>query len=691
MSLVKVRMDQKVRPWKSVLRDRVGIVLALVTGLLLLAAYQRPDNFQLDLTSPWHAGLLEHWFPVENGPNGAYRWTSSPATLRLPAAAGAFQRTRVTVEVSAPRPEGAASPVPVEAWINGRLMQTWQLDNQISQQVIEGDPSLSGWSGAVNLTLRAPTFAPPADLRPLAVLVRGVRVETLPQGWQWPPLPISVYVMGVVITAYAWLRRLGYSPRVAAGLALLLLAVLGWLLFTARSAAAWLAVRIWAAQVVAWLLAELAAWRRGQAPDLPLLRFASALFLLAFVVRLALAHAPGDHDNFIAFKMMLENVTRHGVARAYDLDPVVGAYPPLHHYLLAAAGHGYRLLMSPDLDMSSPRLDLAMKLPTILLDMVTLLVIVRYAAAYTSSPRSRWIAAAYAFNPGIIYVVAFHGQLGDPLYTLGILVGVTGVLLNQGAIAGAGSAAGLLTKPQAAAFAPFLLIAGVRHLSPRRQIGQALLAGSVMAVVVLLPFALAGTLPDMLHTVSTTIGHGPRISSLAFNFWWLVGWGHVWSIKDTELAAGLIPYRTIGLFVYFVLAQGLIAVQTWRARGRAELALLAAFAGMAFFMLPTQIHENYLFPTFALLGLAMVHDRRAVWLTLILNITWGINLLTYDTRLLGPLAPASPEQISPLFPLQLAATLLNGVVFVVWIVWVLRVGRGERSTDQVARPNNAVQ
>lgn len=684
-------MDQKALPWKSLLRDRFGVALALLTGLLVLIAYQQPVNFRLDLASRWHNTLLEHWFPVESGAGGPYRWTSSPATLRLPGLAGAFQRTRVTLDVSAPRPEDEPSPVPVEAWINGRLMQTWQLNNDTSQQVIEGDASLTGWAGTVNLVLSAPTFAPPADLRPLAVLVNAVRVETLPEGWQWPPLPVSLYLIGAVVTAYAWLRRLGSGRQVAGGLALLLLAAFAWLLFWERPAATWLVVRIWTIQLVAWLLAELAARRRGNAPDLALLRFASALFLLAFAIRFVLAHAPGDHDNFIAFKMMLETVTRHGVARAYDLDPIVGAYPPLHHYLLAAAGGLYQLLMSPELDMSSPRLDLAMKLPTILLDMLILLVILRYAAAQTSLARSRWIAAAYAFSPGIIYVVAFHGQLGDPLYTLGVLVGVVGILLNRGSVAGAGSAAGLLTKPQAAAFAPFLLTAGVRHLSPRRQIVQALLVGSALAGAVLLPFAFAGTLHDMLRTISTTIGHGPRISSLAFNVWWLVGWGHVWSIKDTELVAGLISYRMIGLFVYFGLAQGLIVVQTWRARGKAELALLAAFAGMAFFMLPTQIHENYLFPTIALLGVAMVHNRSAVWLTLILNVTWGINLLTYDTRLLGPLAPVSPEQISPLFPLQLAATLVNVAVFVVWIIWVLRMGRVDRRTDQVVRPNNQVQ
>lgn len=676
--------------WKTLVRDWRWLALAALAAALVALIYQRPTPFTLDLASPSHALLLERWFPAEQGPAGAFRWTTSPASLRLPAQVAAFQPAHVDLTLSAPRPEGEPIPVPVEAWVNGRLMQSWAVGVAPEEHTIEVEPGLVGWTGAIVLDLHAPTFSVPTDLRPLSLLVSAVRVEPAGRGLHWPPPHAAALAAALAALTYLWLRRMGAGQRAAALAVLALLAALAALLLAARPWAVPLISRVLLLELAAGLATEAVLAHRGRQPSLVAYRWVAALFLVAFGLRLAVAHSPGDSANFMAFKMMLENVTRNGVARAYDLDPVVGAYPPLHHYLLAAAGHLYRLLASPELDMISRRLHFAMKMPTILLDTAILAVILRYALQRTSTASALRIGAAYAFNPAIVYVVAYHGQLGDPLYTLGVLLGVVGILSSHGVQAGIGAAVGLLTKPQAAAFAPYLLAAGVRHLRPPRELRRALVAGLALAAAVLLPFLLAGTVPDMLRTVSTTIGHGPRISSLAFNLWWLVGWGRVWSIQDTELLLGLVSYRAVGLALYFGLAQGLIVWKAWTVRRPGDLALLAAFAGMAFFMLPTQIHENYLFPTFALLAVAAVHETRARWLTGILLLTWVVNLATYDPTVLGDLAPASPELISPLFPLQLLAVLVNVAVFVVWLVWVLRMGRDE-TPAQVSRAKIAVQ
>ncbi len=670
--------------WKTLLRDRRWVALAVLAAVLVAIAYQRPAAFALDLTSPAHGVLLEGWFLPEQGPRGPFRWTTSPATLRLPAQAAAWQPARAVLTLSAPRPEGEATPVPVEAWVNGRRMQSWQVGSSPEEHAIDLEPGLAGWTGAIVLELRAPTFTVPSDLRPLSMLVEAVRVELVGEGWHWPPPHAAAIIVALTALVYLWLRSLGISKSAATLTSVVVLAASLILVLFARPWAVPLTSRALLLFVTVGLAAEATLFQPHHSPSLRTYR------LVAFGLRLAIAHTPGDRDNFIAFKMMLENVTRYGVARAYDLDPVVGAYPPLHHYLLAAAGNLYWLLASPELDMASRRLNFVMKIPTIMLDMAILATILRYALGRTATRRALLIGLAYAFNPGIVYVVAYHGQLGDPLFTLGVLLGVAGILAGRGAVAGAGAAAGLLTKPQAAAFAPFLLIAGLRHLRPPRALARAVIAGSVVTVAVLTPFVLAGTVPDMVRTVSTTIGHGPRISSLAFNLWWLVGWGRVWSIKDTELLLGLVPYRTVGLVLYFGLAQGLIVWKAWTARRKGDLALLAAFAGMAFFMLPTQIHENYLFPTFALLAIAAVHDTRAWRLTGVLMATWTVNLITYDPTLLGGLAPGSPSQISPLFALQLAMVLVNGAVFVVWLWWVLRLGRDDRPAS-VSRSKMTVQ
>ena len=130
---------------------------------------------------------------------------------------------------------------------------------------------------------------------------------------------------------------------------------------------------------VACLLTELSHRLGGREMSLRTYRWLALLFFTAFAIRLVLSHTPGDRDNFIAFKMMLENVTRRGIAAAYEIDPVIGAYPPLHHYLLAIPGNLYRLFVSPEFDIVSRRLNFLMKQPTIVLDMLILVTILAYA------------------------------------------------------------------------------------------------------------------------------------------------------------------------------------------------------------------------------------------------------------------------------------------------------------------------
>ena len=57
--------------------------------------------------------------------------------------------------------------------------------------------------------------------------------------------------------------------------------------------------------------------------------------------------------------------------------------------------------------------------------------------------------------------------------------------------------------------------------------------------------------------------------------------------------------------------------------------IILASAGMAFafFMLPTQIHERYLFPFFALFVLIALNNKKYLWMYIILTITYLLNLM----------------------------------------------------------------
>jgi Gpi18-like mannosyltransferase len=112
-----------------------------------------------------------------------------------------------------------------------------------------------------------------------------------------------------------------------------------------------------------------------------------------------------------------------------------------------------------------------------------------------STAAAHWVALAYWANPATILNGEVLGYL-DPLMMLpamGMLV-----LLHEGspAFAGAAFATALLTKPQAILLAPILVLAAW-GLGAYRGVARAAAGGAATTALVVLPFALAGALPNI--------------------------------------------------------------------------------------------------------------------------------------------------------------------------------------------------
>jgi hypothetical protein len=668
-------------PCRDLFREPLLYILLILAITAAALAYQVSQPFTVDLTSPTHAAFLEGFEKPEQTPSGPVRWTNGHASVRLPNL-WPRQPAKLVLTLSAPRGENAEEQVTAEIDVNGRMYAQIPLGPGPQQYSLDLSPLVMGATGNLFITIDSPTFAPPNDLRTLGVLVGGIRAgpagaepagaEPTGNGLHLPPFETVFSIAALAVTLYLWLRRLAGRPVIAfaAGMVVALAAAIG--LLAARPWTTPLSNRLLLLTLGAALLTEVSVWLARRGDDLRVYRAVSALFFVSLAIRLVLAHTPGDHDNFLAFKMMLENVTRNGIAAAYGIDPVIGAYPPLHHYLLAIPGNLYRIFVSPEFDVASMRLNFVMKLPTLTLDLLIAATILVYGLRHGGTRKGLLAAAAYALNPGVIYTTSYNGQLGDPLYSLFVTLGVVGLLAEQsGALTGAGTTLSMLTKPQAVAFGPFFVIAAFRHLPPR-ELGRAILFGLAAVLIVMLPFIVAGTVGNMLHTVLTTVGHGPRISSYALNIWWLGAWGNAWNVKDTGSLVGPLTYRAAGLILFFVIAYGFVAWRIWVARGPAELSLIAGFVGLCFFMLPTEIHENYLIPTIPLLALATVHNRKAWPLLLVLSTTWFLNMVSIDVTLMRPLAQAWPAVKGLVFPLQVALAVVNITTLLVWAVWLAR-------------------
>jgi hypothetical protein len=693
-------MPSALRAWKHVLNDRRTYVLIAVCIAGITIAYQRTERFQVDLGSRRDDYLLEGFYGPEGKPPNALRWTSARADVRLPNLWPA-QPVRLTLILNAPRLD-AMTGVPVTITINGRMLAAPILVGaEATPHTFDVDATTLGANGSLDVSLQSPTFTPRNDTRQLGVLVSHFDVMPTAGGPFLPALPVLVTLTLIVALSHAWLLRLGTGQYAAFAAGLILIAVLTLSLLFARPVVALVSLQILYTLAVALVGSEVTVRFGGFRSDRAACCRTALLFLAAFAVRMALAHSPGDPGNFIAFKMMIAQVAQKGVAYIYELDPVVGAYPPVHHYDWELISFVYRTFVSPDFNLESARLNFIMKMPTITLDMVITSVVIVYAARRRDARAALLAGAAYALNPGIIYVSAWNGQLGDPIYALWVTLAVVALLDGSAMTFGAAAALALLTKPQASAFLPLFAVGALRYLPRSAELRQreaplsttlppegrakiwtrAALGGASAALLVLAPFLLAGTVGQMVNTLSSTIGHGPRISSNAYNIWWLLGWGRAWEITDTQLLFGLVSYRAMGLALLFGFANGLIVWKAWNANDRRSIAVLAVFAGLAFFMLPTEIHENYLFPTLPLLALLTVHERGAWRVMAILSVTWFFNLVFVDVDLMDALTSAWPGLAALIFPSQVSACILNISVLLVWTRRVLKIERAQQQTN----------
>jgi len=290
--------------------------------------------------------------------------------------------------------------------------------------------------------------------------------------------------------------------------------------------------------------------------------------------------------------------------------------------------------------------------------------------------RTRWniggetlgIAAAtvYLFNPGVIFDSAVWGQV-DSVGTLLLVATIYALARGWTEAAALGAVLALLVKFQFAFLVPIVAIVGLkRHLLARsadpehhgrRDLLRVLtsLATGVVAVTLLaLPFGmtiyaplpggdprgLLGLFPeaDPVHSLVGKLGEAAStytgLTINAFNLWrnpWsglgdTLHWG-----DDTTLAFSVgdlaVSWQAVGTIGFAAVA----LVALWQVARRDDLrgVLVASLLlAIAFFVLPTRVHERYLFPALALAAPLLLAGRSWPWiyggltLSFFANIYW---------------------------------------------------------------------
>ena len=421
------------------------------------------------------------------------------------------------------------------------------------------------------------------------------------------------------------------------------------------------------------------------------------ILLRAFVggVYLPLSGFRIDVGDFSAWASRLAAV---GPVHFYAPD-YFGDYPPGYMYVLWLLGSLGELLR-PVLGLSiTPGL---VKVPGILADAGVAWLLFSYARRFGKGWLGSWsgerlgvvAAAVYLFNPGTIFNSAIWGQV-DSVGTLALLG--TLYLLARGwtEAAAVGAVIALLVKFQFGFLLPIVAIVGIkRHLFGRSsdplhdgradpvRVLSSLAAGLGSLVLLIVPYGFgvwnpgdpSRSLIDKFIEASDTY-RGLTIN--AFNLWrnpWTglgdtLRWGCDVAPPGCGGGEGIafmlggtpVTWQLVGTMLFA--AAALLALwQVARRDDPAGILVGSLVLAVAFFALPTRVHERYLFPALALAAPLIARSWRwavlygVLTLSFFANVYWvytadwsfaGGNVM--NPGLLGRPMPRDPFLASVLF------------------------------------------
>jgi len=626
------------RPSDRLLRDGMTLLALLVTAWLLTQWFYRAPHaasFTIDVLPAVvpRAGLYE--LETFSDHPGIYRWTDGSAQIKLPNPGG-----QVLVRLVLAGGPGRITAARVGA---GALTLAFDVRPEPRSYAF-ALPASSG--ERVSIAIDTPTFRDGS--RDLGVVLSDLAIG----GGGAAPLRLLLALALATGGVYVLLRRASWSAAWAAGAVLLMQALallwqsqIGWrygllgtflALIGAAGLAAVMIERWWPVRDTS--VDPRAALARRDA------YVVAGLLALALCVRLPWLAAPDPVGDLELSARRMGALRAEGLAGAYHDE---GDYMPLRLYWL----RGFSAL--PFLSDASfraplpPATLLLIKLPGLLADLATVALLYIWSRRWRASAGAAALAALYALAPPVWMNVAWWGQV-DAILVLPVLLMVALLDRAGGRWSWCCWAIALLIKPQAIIFAPVLFIVTLRRYGCR-----GLLAGGGLAAALAglgcAPLLLAGQGPGLLQAYAGSVGRFPQLTNRAYNLWYLTTLGA--GGADAGQGLGLLSFRLIGVILMGGAAVLVCVALIQRSDGPAR-ALGAAVLALAFFTLPTQIHERYLYLALALLVMSAAADRTVLAAFVILMISATLNILG---ALRGFSEPAYAAIVASPLPLVLAA------------------------------------
>ena len=365
------------------------------------------------------------------------------------------------------------------------------------------------------------------------------------------------------------------------------------------------------------------------------------------MIRIVLSGVQGYSVDLSTFSAWFQTAAEHGPSVFYEATSF-SDYPPFNVYIFWVFGS---LAKSLSLFGKSSLL-YVLKLPPNLFDVATAALIFFFLRRKLRFEHAILAASLYAFNPATIFNTSSWGQF-DAVYTFFLILTLVLILGSKVEYSVIAFTLGVLSKPQSIALAPLIAFLIAKEKGWKGVVTSGLISATT-TLIIILPFEWGNPL-DFLVDIYITGYVGYSFTSInAFNFWAFHGF---WESDGGRLlfldffTVGWLLFGALTAFALYHLYKGLDDRRDIRV-------LFTAFVLLfGFFMLPTRIHERYLFPVFSVLALTMPFIRDTKKIYGVLSLTYLANqafVLSFLNR---------GELISSCTPFVLTVTSINVVAF----------------------------
>jgi Gpi18-like mannosyltransferase len=372
------------------------------------------------------------------------------------------------------------------------------------------------------------------------------------------------------------------------------------------------------------------------------------MLAFSFIIRFLLFPIQGYQNDMATYSYWFNTAADQGVRHFYTYlfsNPATSwvDYPPFNVYLFWAFGSLANSLGASTITF--------VKLLPNLFDMAISALIFFFLRKQLSFKQTLVATALYGFNPAVVFNAAIWGQF-DAIYTFFLVLSLMLALKSKPELSAAAFAVGLLTKPQGIALLPLVAFVIFKKSGAKRFLFSVLVFTSTLFLVIL-PFEWSDPITFLTRIYFGAYGNYAVTSANAFNLWGLFS---LWSSDSGWFILGWVIFGIFTVFALYVLNK------RWDKQSWILPVFVAFMMFFAFFMLPTRIHERYLFPAVSMLVLLFPLVKKARQLYVVITATLFANL----AYILYWLNQGNPNLSGD--PVVVAVSVINLVTFLYGIL-----------------------